>query len=743
MTLTTNYIGKPTSRVDGPLKVTGSAKYTAEYDVPDLLHGYVVNSTIARGKIIAIDVSKALAIEGVVKVFTHENVGDPAWLDRKWKDQDSVSGHPFRPFHSERILYSMQPVALVIAETFELARYAASVIEITYEEEAPTTNLSENVDASFKAPAKGKTGFVPPVSRGDAEKAFKKAAVKIEAEYIHGAEHNNPMEMFASIVIYEGDKKLTVYDKTQGITNSHDYVTNVFGLSKKDVRVLSPYVGGGFGSGLRPQYNLFMATMAALALKRSVKVTLTRQQMFSFGHRPKTIQRIAMSANENGMLQSIEHTCYSETSQFEDYTEVVVNWSGLAYQCENIKQEYELVKLHTYTPIDMRAPGASTAFHAIESAVDELAYALKMDPLQFRIINYAYEDQNTKRPFSSKDLMKCYQQGAEKFGWASRSLEPRSMKEGNQLIGWGVATGIWDAQQQKCAAKAVLSTNGHLEVSSGTSDIGTGTYTVMTQIAAETLGLPIENVTFILGDSLMPEAPLQGGSWTAVSVGSAVKAVCETIGKQLLKLAKKIDKSPLAGQDFEDVVFKDGYIKASKDETKAIAIHDIMALQKENIEETGSASPGMIDTLKYSFNSHVATFVEVKVDEDLGTIKVTRVVSAVAGGRVLNAKTARSQILGGVVWGISMALQEDSVMDHHVGRFMNHNLSEYHVPVNADINQIDVIFVDEVDDIVNSLGAKGLGEIGLVGVAGAIANAVFHATGKRIHNLPIHADHLL
>jgi xanthine dehydrogenase YagR molybdenum-binding subunit len=742
MTMKTNHIGKPYNRVDGPAKVTGAAKYTAEYYVPDLLHGYVMNSAIAKGRITSIDASKALAVEGVVQVFSHENVRDTAWLDFKWADQDSVPGHPFRPFHSERILFSMQPIVLVVAESFELARYATTLIEITYEEEQPTTNLSENLDKSFKGP-KGKTGWLPPAPRGDAKKAFEEAPIKVQGEYIHGAEHNNPMEMFASIVVYEGDGKLTIYDKTQGITNSKSYVTGVFKLNKNDVRILSPYVGGGFGSGLRPQYQLFMATLAALELKRSVKVSLTRQQMFSIGHRPKTVQRLAFSADREGYLQSMEHVCYSETSQFENYTEIVVNWSGLAYQCKNSEQKYELVALDTYTPIDMRAPGSCTAFHAVECIMDDLAYQLKMDPLEFRIKNYAHDDQNMEKPFTSKELMKCYTEGAAKFGWEGRPIEPRSMREGNQLVGWGVATGVWDAAQMPSGAKAVLGTNGHLEITSGTSDIGTGTYTAITQIAADTIGLPFENVTFTLGDTLMPVAPLQGGSWTVTSVGSAVKKACEEIGKKLLKLAKELDNSPLAGHDFEDVALKDGYIVSIEDETKAVSILELMAQQTENIEVTETSGPDPLVKKKYSLHSHNATFVEVKVDEDFGTIKVTRVVSAIAGGRIINAKTARSQILGGVVWGISQALEEDTVMDHNFGRFINHDFAEYHIPVNADINQIDVIFVDEVDGLINPLGAKGLGEIGLVGVAGAIANAVFHATGKRYNNLPIHLDHVM
>ena len=739
----TQYTGKPVSRVDGYAKVTGGARYAAEYNTPDLLYGYVVSAGIPRGEIIRINDAEALAVKGVQKVFTHENVPSLAWFDRSYKDQDSVGGSPFRPLHSNKIVYNMQPLALVVADTFETARYAASLIQIEYESDGESvTNLSENLEDAYKAP-KGKTGYKPPPSRGDADKAFEKAQVKIESEYVHGAEHHNPMEMHASTVIWEGPKKLTVYDKTQGVTNSKTYITKVFGLSKDDVRVLSPFVGGGFGSGLRPQYQLFMATLAALELQRSVKVVLTRQQMFSFGHRPKNLQRFALSANEDGMLQSIEHTCYQETSQFEDYTEIIVNWSGLMYQCENVKLDYRLVKLDVYTPLDMRAPGAASGFPAFESAIDELAYKLKIDPLEFRKKNYAIEDQNEKKPFSSKELMACYEQGAAKFGWKARPIEPRTLREGKELIGWGVSSGSWDAQMQKCAAKAHISLSGQVIVTCGTSDIGTGTYTIMTQIAAEALGLPIEKVEFKLGDTTMPEAPLEGGSWTAASAGSAVKDACEKLTQEIFKTAQKMDGSPFADAEFDAVVFRDGFMTLTGEQPKSVSIETIMQTAAKPIEVEGSAVPDMAAMLKYSFHSHSATFVEVRIDEDLGIIRVTRVVSAIAGGKILNPKTARSQVLGAVVWGIGMGIMEDSAMDHHNGRFMNHNYAEYHVPVNADIHNIDVIFVEENDDIVNPLGIKGLGEIGIVGVAGAISNAVFHATGKRVRKLPIQIQDVL
>ena len=739
----TQYIGKAVNRVDGVAKVTGGARYAAEQRPKGLLHGYVVSSGIAKGRIKKIHTEAALAQKGIVHIFTHENVSGLAWFDRSYKDQDSLSGSPFRPLHNDKILFSMQPIALVVAETFELARYGASMVTVDYDEQEPgETNLHENLGEAFEAP-KGKKGYKPPPSRGNAAKAFAKAPVKIETEYHHGAEHHNPMEMHASTVIWEGEGKLNVWDKTQGVSNSKEYITNVFGLKADDVRVLSPFMGGGFGSGLRPQYNLFMATLAALELKRSVKVVLTRQQMFSFGHRPKNIQRLKLSAAQDGTLQSIEHNAFAETSEFENYTEVIVNWSGLMYQCANVALDYQLVKLNVYSPMDMRAPGAASGFPALESAMDELAYALKMDPLELRLKNYAEEDQNEKKPFSSKALRECYQQGAERFGWSARSMEPRSMRDGNYLIGWGMASGSWEAQQVKGQAKAVLTRSGHLEVCSGTSDIGTGTYTIMTQIAAETLGLPMENVTFKLGDTTLPEAPLEGGSRTAVSIGSAVKAVCEEVAEKLFKLAKQMPDTPFEDVDFKDVIFTEGEIRATHDDLKKLPISQVLVTSKEDIEVKTATMPNMMHHLKYSYYSHSAVFVEVRVDEELGTIGVSRVVTAIAGGRVLNPKTARSQILGGVVWGIGMALEEDSVMDHNYGRFMNHNYAEYHVPVNADIHDIDIIFVNEQDDKINPLGAKGLGEIGIVGVAGAVCNAVFHATGKRVHKLPIQIQNVV
>ncbi len=740
-TISSGHIGKPINRVDGPAKVTGAAKYAAEFNVPGLLYGYVVSSEIAKGRITRIDASAALALKGVLQVFTHENRPNLPRFDRSYMDEVSVPGSPFRPLYSDEIKYSDQSIALVVAENFELARFAASLVRVEYERKRTATDLAARRGKAHE-PKKVRSGVSPPAKpRGDAEKAFAKAEVQVAAEYSLAVEHHNPMEMFATTAIWGDDGRLTVYDKTQGAANCHAYLTSVFGFKKDEVRVISPYVGGAFGSGLRPQHQLVLAVMAARELKRSVRVSLTRQQMFGFGHRPATIQRIALGAKADGSLQSIQHDAVAETSRYEAYQENVVNWSGVVYRCENTKFTYKIAELDLPTPCDMRAPGGAVGMYAIECAMDELAHKTGVDPIDLRRRNYTEKDQNEDLPFSSKELHACYQQGAAAFGWAKRNREPRSMREGRDLIGWGMATGAWEAYQQQSGAKALLSLDGKLEVSVATADIGTGTYTIMTQIAAETLGLALEDVTFKLGDSSMPTSPVEGGSWTASSVGSAVKEVCDAVGASLLELAQKIDDSPFAKAELADVFFSNAKMVRKGDAAISIPIVDLLRKTGTNaVEEAITTTPNTGKQSGYSRYTHSAVFVEVRVDEDFGTVRVTRVVNAVAAGRILNPKTARSQVLGGVVWGISMALHEETAIDHNFGRFMNHNFAEYHIPVNADVHEIDVIFVEEHDEIVNPIGVKGLGEIGIVGTAAAVANAIFHATGKRVRDLPITLD---
>jgi len=736
--------GMAVSRVDGRAKVTGAAQYAAEYQAPDLCYGVVVSGTAAKGRIKSIDTSAAMAAPGVIDVITHENRPKMRSNDLAFKDMTAPAGSPFRPFFSDRIFYSGQPIALVIGETFEAARHAAALVKATYDIEEHDTNLLDNLHKAYK-PRPLKAGFTPPSSKGDAEKAYEEGAVKVESEFYHGAEHHNPMEMFATTVVHGEDGHLTIYDKNQSSQNCRWYVSHAFGLSKDKVTVRNPYVGGAFGSGLRPQYQLPLAVMAALKLKRSVRVVLTRQQMFSFGHRPETWQKIKLAASQDGQLQAIWHEALQETSRLEDYVEVIVNWSGQLYACDHIKLGYKLIGQDRHSPIDMRAPGAAHGVHALEVAMDELAYKLKMDPLALRLKNYAEVNPLDGKPYSTKELRQCYLQGAERFGWKDRPLEPRSMRDGDELIGWGMATGIWDSLVLVARVSAVFHADGRLVVSSAASDIGTGTYTVMAMIAAEQLGLPLERVTFQLGDSTLPLAPIEGGSSHVATVGSGVHGACDKLKTTLLKLAQGQKDSIFKGLKPKDVEFGDGkmYLRGQPDNGVDLAAL-LAAAGKERVEEKFLLTPQMLKQRKYVRAVHSAVFVEVRVNEKLGIVRVTRVVDAVAAGRIMNAKTAHSQIVGGVVWGISQALHEETHTDHRLGRFMNHNFAEYHVAVNADIHDIQVIFAEEDDRVVSKqLGAKGVGEIGIVGTAAAVANAIFHATGKRLRTTPITPDKIL
>ena len=738
------HVGSPRSRVDGPAKVTGAARYSAEFTAPDLAHGYVVSSTIAKGRITGIDTAAASAAPGVIEVFTHENRPRTAWFTYKYRDQVGPPGAPFRPLYDGKVVYSGQPVALVVAESFDEARYAASLVRVAYEAEPHETDLTNKMGEAYDPPTK-RSGISPaPEPRGDAAAAFAAAPVQVSRAYWAATEHHNPMEPHATTVVWEGGGKFTVHDKNQGVQNAQSYVSNVFGLSQDDVRFVTPFVGGGFGSGLRPQYQLFLAMMAALKLERSVRVVLTRDQMFTHVHRPNTFQTVKLGAGPDGALRSIEHMAVAATSQFEDHQEVVVNWTGTLYRCDNVLLNYKVAKLDTYTPGDMRAPGAPLGLFATESAMDELAYATGTDPVELRLRNYSERDEDTDKEFTSKELRACYQVGAERFGWRNRNPEPRSMREGRELIGWGMASGCWEAQMMETSARAALTADGKLELACATADIGTGTYTILTQIGADAFGLRLEDVTTKLGDSTLPASPVQGGSWTAASAGTAVQLACESVRATLFGMARKAKGSPLVGADRDAVSFSGGRIELTADPSRFVTVADAMrAGGVDRIEAEETASPDSATQKRFAGYTHSAVFVEVRVDEDLGVVRVTRVVDAVAAGKILNPKTARSQVVGGIVWGIGMALEEETMPDHNLGRFMNHNLAEYHVPVNADIQGIEVLFVDERDTKVSPIGVKGLGEIGIVGTAAAISNAIFHATGKRMRDMPITIDKLL
>ncbi len=731
-------MGMPMDRVDGYAKVTGGAQYAADFHTADLTYGWVISSPIAHGRIVSIDVQSALALPGVLLVLSHLNRPKLASYDEAYSDDDAADGSPFRPLYNERIVYSGQPVALVVAKTLEQARMAAAQVQIEYQSEPHETDLNAQRGSAHQAPAE------LPEPRGDVPAGLARSTAKVEVEYQTPAEHHNPMEPHASTVVVQPDGGLLIYDKTQGTQNCRTYVEQVFGLEPGSVRVVAHFVGGAFGSGLRPQYQLTLAVMAALMLKRSVRLALTRQQMFTFGYRPPTIQRLTLGANAEGKLQAVRHQAIAQTSRFEDFTEHLVEWSGMLYHCDSVELDYRLVPLDVFTPLDMRAPGATSGVFALECAMDELSYAADICPLKLRLLNYTERNGNEDKPYSSKALRECYSEGAERFGWAQRSPEPRSMRDGHDLLGWGVATGVWEAMQQKASARVVLDAQGGLHVSSATTDIGTGTYTALTQIAAAAMGLDSDKVQVLIGDSSLPTAPLQGGSFTISSVGSAVQQACTALQKDLLEAAQKIDDSPCANVSRDEVEFVDGHLRLKAEPSKQLSYAEIVRSSGSGqMEASVDAGPDSEKRDPYATATHSAVFVEVRVDEALGKVRVSRVVSAIAAGKVVNPKTARSQILGGVVWGIGMALQEETQMDHDLGRFINHNLAEYHVPVHADMGDIEVIFVDEQDSIVNALGSKGVGEIGLVGVAAAIANAIYHATGKRVRELPITLDKLL
>lgn len=737
-------LGTATRRIDGPLKVTGKAKYAAEYTAPGLLHGYVVSATIAKGRVLAVDATQARRVPGFVEIFTHENRPELSDKAKDYNDQTAPPGEHFRPLASDAVLFNQQPIALVVAESFEAARDAASLVQVTYQAEPHQTDLHK-AKAQAYVPPKKRDGITPPPKpRGDFDAGYVSAAVRLDETYGMPIEHHNAMEPHASTCVWNGDGSITVYDKTQGSQNCQQWVMNIFDLKKDQVRIVNSYVGGGFGSGLRPHYQLFLSVMASRALQKSVRVELAREQNFALVHRPHTLQTVKFGAAEDGALQAIAHHSVGETSTYEDHQEVVTNWTGLLYHAPNVLLTQKLAKMDVPTPGDMRAPGAVIGQFAAECAADEIAHRLKLDPIEFRLRNYTTRDENDDKDLTSKNLRECFKAGGEAFGWAARNPEPRSMREGKELIGWGMASAAWEALVQKTAASVTLDKDGYVTVASAASDIGTGTYTIMGLTAAEAFGLPLECVHVRLGDSDLPEAPVEGGSWGAASTTSAILDAANALKEKLVSEAHGMDGRPIGHATLDDVDFRDGRIVVRDQPARSVSLVDVVrSTERESLTAEGAMKPSMLTQLRYTSYTHSAIFVEVRVDEELGQVRVTRVVNAVAAGRILNPKAARSQILGGVVMAIGSALEEETYMDHKLGRFMNHNLAEYHIPVNADIDKIDVIFVREDDEKTSPVGAKGLGEIGIVGTGAAVANAIFHATGRRIRTLPITIDKVL
>jgi len=742
-------IGKPVERVDGRLKVTGGARYAAEFKVANLAHGVLVMSTIANGSISSIDVKAAKSAPGVLEVITHLNAPRLRFPERPQVNDDGVApvfGRALPVLQDKTIYFNAQPIAVVIAETLEQAEYAATLVQVAYEERKPVTKLETEMASAFP-PQEGlmkepPTGRPADYMRGDPD-ALSKAEVKIDETYTIPIEHHNPMELLSTIAEWSGDK-LTLHDKTQWVPNTQSHVALVFSIPEENVRVISPFVGGAFGSSLRPWSHPVVAAMAARAVKRPVKLVVARNQMFtSHGHRPYTVQRVALGATREGKLTAIVHEGYAQTSLYEENTESLVNATRMLYASPNCITKYRLVRGNIQTPLYMRGPGECSGVFALDSAMDELAYKLKIDPVEMRIRNHADVDPSDGLPWSSKSLLECYRRGAEIFGWSRRTPEPRSMRDGRYLIGMGMATATYPTLRMPASARARIFSDGTAVVQSSASDMGPGTWTMMKIIGAESLAMDLNKVRSELGDSTLPKGSVHGGSGTTASVGSAIYEASQAVKAKLLKLASDDKRSPLQGATEQQVTFADGRISLKSDSSRGETYAEILRRNRlPSIEATVDSKPGD-EGKKFSMHAFGAHFIEVRVDADLGMTHVSRGVTVCGGGRIMNEKTALSQMTGGVVGGIGMALTEETVMDHRMGRIVNANLGEYHVPVHADIPALQAFFVEERDEHCNPIGAKGIGEVSYVGVAAAVANAVFHATGKRIRQLPITLDKLL
>ncbi|MDB5952440.1 MAG: acylaldehyde oxidase [Massilia sp.] len=719
-----NIIGQGMDRTDGRLKVSGAAMYSAEHAIPHLAQAVMVQTTIASGRIETIDDAKACAMPGVLLVMTHLNAP-------RIRGKSTLS-----LLQDDTVQYNGQPIAVVVADTLEHAQDAARHIQLRYTA-TPAVLSFDDAKTSPRPTSK------PDFFRGDPTAGERGATTNIDTVYTTPIESHNPMEPHATIAVWDGDA-LTLYDSTQSVSGVRDTVAETLGIAADKVRVVCPFVGGGFGCKGETWSHVLLAAMASKLAGRPVKLALERTQLVGpIGMRPMTEQRIRLGAASDGKLGAVIHNTISSTSFVDDFPETCGDITKMLYSSASVQTTQRMATLNLGPPTYMRAPGESTGSFALESALDELAYALHLDPIELRLRNYAERDPTSDLPFSSKSLRECYRVGAERFGWPRRTAEPCSMRAGRTMVGWGMATASYPAHISPARASASIRADGTALVRSGSQDLGTGTYTVMTQIAAEALGMAVSKVTFELGDTGLPEAPASGGSQTVASVGPAVYAAAKAARDRLVGMAVSDALSPLHGLAADDVIADDGWlIDHKRADRRESMVAVIERHGGHNVTADGRAGPGDVKK-RFAMHSFGAVFVEVHVDPDLGTIRVPRVVGAYGVGRLINKKTGHSQLMGGIVWGLGMGLMEKTEFDWRTGRPLNSNLADYHVPVNADINDIDITVVEEDDPHVNVLGAKGIGEIGIVGVAAALANAVYHATGKRIRDLPITLDKLL
>jgi xanthine dehydrogenase YagR molybdenum-binding subunit len=708
-------IGKAVPRVDGPAKVTGAAHYAADFPVDRLTYAALVQSTIAKGRIAAIHIADAARAPGVLAVLTHENA--PRLGEIPETPPVDAQGRPERPLQSDCVLHQGQHIAAVVAETLEQARFAATLVRVSYEAEASVADMGIVLSEARPVTEKELGSKLADMERGDANAALEAAAVAIDSVSVIERQTHNPIELHATTAFWECDAdgdRLTVYDKTQWVQSCAKHLGSAFDMPPERIHVIDPFIGGAFGSSLRVWPHTYIAAMAAKVVGRPVKLVLSRREYYGgTGARPWTRQRVRIGADRNGTLQAIRHEVVAENSTYEIYTENTLKATPILYRCPNVGLSYETAQRDVNSVNAMRAPGLCTGVYALELAMDELACALDMDPVELRLRNIPERDQMKNLPFSSISLARCYQEAAERFGWSKRDKRPGAMTDGRLLIGWGMATANYPAEQMKATARARVTASGDIEIATASSDMGPGTYTSLTQVAAETLDMPVERVHLTIGDSTLPTAPVHGGSMTMSSVGPAMRDACE-------KLRQTV------------------YCKASVNDGR---IDEIARSMNRGFEAMGEHDPGDI-AKRFSTEGFGAVFAEVTVDPDTLEVRVRRLTGAYGIGRVVNPMLARSQAIGGMMGGIGMALLEQTEIDPRSGRFVNANLAEYLVPCMADTPELDVTFVTEHDANIGGLGTKGLGEIALVGVAPAIANAIFHATGKRLRHLPMTPDRL-
>jgi len=713
-------IGQPLARIDGRLKVTGRATYAAEFPRPKLAYGALIQSAIANGRVAKVDISAAKSAPGVIGLLTRENA--PHF--RPYPDDLSRAGAPGEgrvPLQDDNIYFAGQHLGVVVAETFEQATYAASLVQVAYQPQPALVSLDdERAQKSATWPEKFAGRDALQVKRGDVDAALATAAHKIDVVYSTPIENHNPIETYSTTAEWETPDHLLIHECTRGIKQLQRVVANAFGLQQDHVRIVCPFIGGAFGSkGFQWSHTLLAAAAAKLA-QRPVKLTLTRPQMFdSAGQRARTEQRFSAGAGKDGRLVALRHTTTTHSSPTHAYPEACGNMSRMLYSCPNVDVSLRLVALNLTTPCPMRAPGETPGVFALECALDELAHEMGIDPVDFRLRNYAEIDEYENLPWSSKKLRECYQRGANRFGWSKRNREPGSMRasDGSQ-VGFGMATAVYPAGQQKAGATATLNKDGTVSVRSATHEIGTGTYTAMSQFAANTLNIPIEKIRFELGDSQFPIAPNNGGSWLTASVAPAVMGACDQLKKQVVDLAGNWPGDARALADL--------FGRASQ----------------EQIQAEFMSEPNSEERKRFSFMSYGAIFVEAHVDP-FGQVRVKRAVGVYDMGRMINPRLARSQIMGGMLFGFGTALMEATIPDEKTGRIVNPNLADYHVAVHADTPEFDIDFINEPDPHMGDLGARGIGEIGIVGAPAAVANAVFNATGKRVRDLPITPDKLI